>query len=268
MLTHMSIIHAVMIYEACMGLTQAERSVVSVPLSHVTGLTAGLALMMRVAGTLIVMPTFKAEAFLELAARERMTHTVMVPAMYSLCLMQPQMDRLDFGAWRIGGFGGAPMPEVTIRELAGKLPGLRLFNAYGSTETTGPVVLMPPDQMAARRAWGLRARSHCRWAGQAGDPAQGGSARVALDAAGGCASARRQASRQVIAWRGAAGRCLIWRCLIQRQVRAAPSHCGRSCRSRVLVRTPRWPHPSALASAFAVWCGKNRAVGACAPTCV
>jgi len=32
------------------------------------------------------------------------------------------------------------------------LPGLRLFNAYGSTETTGPVVLMPPDQMAARRA--------------------------------------------------------------------------------------------------------------------
>lgn len=151
MLTHMSIIHAVMIYEACMGLTEAERSVVSVPLSHVTGLTAGLALMARVAGTLIVMPTFKAEVFLELAARERMTHTVMVPAMYNLCLMQPQLDELDLSEWRIGGFGGAPMPEITIRQLAEKLPGLRLFNAYGSTETTGPVVLMPPDQMAVRR---------------------------------------------------------------------------------------------------------------------
>ncbi len=43
------------------------------------------------------------------------------------------------------------MPEVTIARLAARLPGLKLMNAYGSTETTGPVVLMPPAVGVARR---------------------------------------------------------------------------------------------------------------------
>jgi O-succinylbenzoic acid--CoA ligase len=150
MLTHLGIVHAAMIYEAAMGLGPEDRSVVSVPLSHVTGLTAGIALMLRVAGALIVMPAFKADAFLALAATERMTHTVMVPTMYNLCLLSPAFAEVDLSAWRIGGYGGAPMPAASIDRLAARLPGLSLFNAYGSTETTGPVVLMPPDESRAR----------------------------------------------------------------------------------------------------------------------
>ncbi len=152
MLTHLGIVHAAMIYEAAMGLGPGDRSIVSVPLSHVTGLTAGIALMLRVGGTLIVMPAFKADAFLALAAAERMTHTVMVPAMYNLCLLSPAFASADLSAWRIGGYGGAPMPTATIERLGAQLPGLRLFNAYGSTETTGPVVLMPSDESRARLA--------------------------------------------------------------------------------------------------------------------
>ena len=151
MLTHLSIVHASMIYEACMGLADRDRSVAAVPMSHVTGITAAIGAMLRAAGCLVVAPPFKAEAFLDLAARERMTHTVMVPAMYSLCLMSPRMAEVDLSSWRIGGYGGAPMPEIAIRDLASRLPGLRLFNAYGSTETTGPVVLMPPGESFARR---------------------------------------------------------------------------------------------------------------------
>ena len=136
MLTHFSIVHAALIYEACMGLSRNDRSVVTVPMSHVTGLTASIAAMLRVAGALVIAPPFKAETFLALAVRERMTHTVMVPAMYSLCLMSPNMREADLRSWRIGGYGGAPMPEVAIRKLAGDLPGLQLMNAYGSTETS------------------------------------------------------------------------------------------------------------------------------------
>ena len=75
----------------------------------------------------------------------------MVPAMYNLILMSPALAGADLSDWRIGGYGGAPMPEITIRRLAERLPGLKLMNAYGSTETTGPVVLMPPSETAARR---------------------------------------------------------------------------------------------------------------------
>ncbi len=152
LLTNLGLVHAAMIYQACMGLEAADRSVVTVPMSHVTGLTAAVAAMLRVAGTLIIVPAFKADEFIELAASERMTHTVMVPAMYNLCLLSPAFAAADLTAWRIGGYGGAPMPEITIARLAERLPGLELMNAYGSTETTGPVVLMPPAFGLARRS--------------------------------------------------------------------------------------------------------------------
>jgi len=95
------------------------------------------------------MPEFKAAEYLKLAARERVTYTVMVPAMYNLCLLQTDFDSYDLSAWRIGGYGGAPMPIATIEELAVKIPGLKLINAYGSTETTSPSTLMPGELTAA-----------------------------------------------------------------------------------------------------------------------
>lgn len=144
MLTHLGIVHSSMVYEHCLGLTEADRSIAAVPLSHVTGLIANITAMVRVAGCLIIMPAFKASDFLPLAARERMTFSVLVPAMYNLCLMQPDFAVHDLSAWRIGGYGGAPMPVPTIERLAERCPGLHLVNAYGATETTSPSTLLPP----------------------------------------------------------------------------------------------------------------------------
>jgi O-succinylbenzoic acid--CoA ligase len=63
--------------------------------------------------------------------------------MYNLALLQPDLGRHDLSAWRVGGYGGAPMPVATIGELAQRLPGLSLHNAYGATETTSPTTMMP-----------------------------------------------------------------------------------------------------------------------------
>jgi O-succinylbenzoic acid--CoA ligase len=93
-----------------------------------------------------VVPAFKAAPFIDLLAAERVSHTIMVPAMYNLCLLQPGFADADLSAWRIGGYGGAPMPVATIEALAARLPGLTLLNAYGATETTSPVTLMPAGQ--------------------------------------------------------------------------------------------------------------------------
>jgi len=41
------------------------------------------------------------------------------------------------------------MPIATIERLAAKIPGLKLINAYGSTETTSPSTMMPPELTAA-----------------------------------------------------------------------------------------------------------------------
>jgi long-chain acyl-CoA synthetase len=149
MLTHLNIVHSVLHYRTCMRLTAADRSLLAVPASHVTGLVAITLAMFAVGGCVITLREFKARAFLEVAARERMTHTLIVPAMYNLCLRDPDFDRFDLTAWRIGGFGGASMPEGTIRALSDKLPGLTLLNAYGATETTSPTTIMPMGLQAA-----------------------------------------------------------------------------------------------------------------------
>ena len=150
MLTHLGICHSAMHYEACMGLNARDRALAAVPLSHVTGVIALIAAMVRAAAALIVMPTFKAREFLALAAREGMTHSLMVPAMYNLCLLEPSFAAANHAAWRVGGYGGAPMAPATITRFAEKLPNLKLINAYGSTETTSPVTIMPPSETAAR----------------------------------------------------------------------------------------------------------------------
>ncbi|MBX9587680.1 MAG: AMP-binding protein [Hyphomonadaceae bacterium] len=80
-----------------------------------------------------------------------MTHSLMVPAMYNLILLNPRFEAGDFSAWHVGGFGGASVAPATIARFAERLPGLSLMNAYGSTETTSPVTIMPPSETIARQ---------------------------------------------------------------------------------------------------------------------
>jgi long-chain acyl-CoA synthetase len=149
MLTHLNIAHSVIHYRLAMDLTAQDRSLLAVPASHVTGLVAILLAMIHVGGTIVAMPEFRARTFLELAAAERITHTVLVPAMYHLCLREPDFAAFDLSAWRIGAYGGAPMPAATLARLAELLPDLDLMNAYGATETTSPTTLMPRGHTAA-----------------------------------------------------------------------------------------------------------------------
>ena len=136
-----------MAFVSCLKLTEADRSIAAVPLGHVTGVVANIMTMVRCGGALIVMTEFKAAEYLKMAARERVTYTVMVPAMYNLCLLQPDFDSYDLSSWRIGGFGGAPMPVATI-ERPGAILGLKLMNCYGATETTSPSTMMPGELTA------------------------------------------------------------------------------------------------------------------------
>ena len=150
MLTHASIIHSVLNFRHGYGLRDGDVTMLAVPASHVTGLVALILATIHVAGTTVILPAFKAPEFLAVAARERMTYTLMVPAMYNLCLLQPDFERHDLSSWRIAGFGGAPMPEATIKRLAQALPKLNLCNAYGSTETTSPATMFRPGSPAGK----------------------------------------------------------------------------------------------------------------------
>jgi acyl-CoA synthetase (AMP-forming)/AMP-acid ligase II len=146
-LTHLGIIHSALSFARCHGLSEADRALVAVPLSHVTGLV-GVALSTMIVGGCVALmrQAFKTSDFLALASRERITYSILVPTIYTLCAMSPELENHDLTAWRIGCFGGAPMPVATIEMLAERLPHLQLLNAYGATETTSPSTIMPRAQ--------------------------------------------------------------------------------------------------------------------------
>jgi acyl-CoA synthetase (AMP-forming)/AMP-acid ligase II len=150
MLTQMSMVMSALHYEYCLGMTDNDRALMAVPATHVTGLVAILLTMVRAGGATIFQTVFKAADFLALAAKERMTYTLMVPAMYNLCLLQASFDDFDLSDWRVGGYGGSPMPIATVHKLKEKLPNLQLSNIYGSTETTSPSTITPLGQVEAK----------------------------------------------------------------------------------------------------------------------
>ncbi|SEP05101.1 Acyl-CoA synthetase (AMP-forming)/AMP-acid ligase II [Salinihabitans flavidus] len=153
MLTHLNIVHAGMDYAVTMQLHPGDRALAAVPLNHVTGIAALISGPVRAGACMILMESFRAKAFLDLAEAERMTYTLMVPAMYNLCLLQPDFADRDLSCWRLGGFGGAPMPEPTIRRLNETIPGLGLTNCYGATETVVAQLITPPDFTLEKREY-------------------------------------------------------------------------------------------------------------------
>jgi len=142
-LTHLGIVTGCMGSQAHLGLRDGEAMILAVPASHVTGILLVLMLSVHVAGKVVMQRSFKARRFLETAQTEGMTFAIMVPAMYKLCLMEPNYAGYDLSLWRVGAYGGAPMPETSVEELRRQTPNLTLVNIYGSTETTSPAVMMP-----------------------------------------------------------------------------------------------------------------------------
>ena len=143
MITNFNIIHSCMHFQKHFSLTEKDNSILVVPASHITGLIAHIMTMFFTGGTLILMKSFDVKVFLNLAEKEALSYLIMVPAMYNLCLHREDLTKYKLSNWRIGCFGGAPMPLGTIKKLAIVLPNLKLVNAYGSTETCSPSSLMP-----------------------------------------------------------------------------------------------------------------------------
>ena len=87
MLTHLNVVHSALHWEDGHRMTRNERTVLCVPWSHVSGLCGVVMPFLRIGGTLVLMAEFKRRDFLVLVQNERITHALLVPAMYGLCLL-------------------------------------------------------------------------------------------------------------------------------------------------------------------------------------
>ena len=148
-LTHVGVIHNLLAQIHHVRLKPGMVTLQAIPVSHVAGLVVQLLPSLALGGRIAMLRDFRAEACLALAAAERIDWAILVPAMYNLCLRVPEFDRFDLANWRIGLFGGAPMPEAVGEALAVRMPHMVLHNVYGATETSAPAVIMPAGEYAS-----------------------------------------------------------------------------------------------------------------------
>ena len=144
MLTHLGMVHTCIHWRERLSLREdREVALLPIPITHVSGLGGMWAPILFMRGTLVLIQAFKARNFLEIAQAEGCTYVLMVPAMYNLCLLEPDVAAFNLKSWRLALYGGAPMPGPTIKRLAEVTPHLQLVNAYGATETTSPTTITP-----------------------------------------------------------------------------------------------------------------------------
>ncbi len=107
------------------------------PLFHTAPLL-GVALTIRVGGTAIIMERFDPEQFLALVERYRVTHTQLVPTMFSRMLKLPDevRRRYDVSSLEIAIHAAAPCP-VPVKEQMIEWWGPIIFEYYAATEGYG-----------------------------------------------------------------------------------------------------------------------------------
>ena len=119
------------------GQSQANppRTLVNVPLFHVTGEVPVLLNSFVIGRTMVLMPKWDAGEALRLIEAEKITYFVGVPTM-SLELMQhPDRDKYDLATLTDIAAGGAPRPVAHVRRLEESFAGAQPALGYGLTET-------------------------------------------------------------------------------------------------------------------------------------
>jgi acyl-CoA synthetase (AMP-forming)/AMP-acid ligase II len=120
-----------------------EKTLLSVTIAHVAGITAILSSIWG-GRTLVVLPQFEPEAWLQAVEREGVTHAFVVPTMLKRLMDCPNFDRYDISSLKLITYGAAPMPfEVVCRAI--EVFSCDLMNAYGQTESTSSLTYLGPE---------------------------------------------------------------------------------------------------------------------------
>jgi malonyl-CoA/methylmalonyl-CoA synthetase len=110
----------------------ADRLLLTLPLTHVHGLVAGLLGSLAAGAGVVLLGRFEAGEVLEAVGRERATLFFGVPTMYHRLAAHPEVARL--GRLRLCVSGSAPLAPVLWHRMA-EAAGVQILERYGMTET-------------------------------------------------------------------------------------------------------------------------------------
>jgi acyl-CoA synthetase (AMP-forming)/AMP-acid ligase II len=124
------------------------RSLVVVPLFHVTGCHSQAMPTLRAGGTVVIDAAFDGGRMIETLERERITACTAVPAIYYYILNHPAFAPAKVAGVRWAAYGGAPIAPALVHQIGERFAAARLANGFGLTESTSIATVLPHEWAA------------------------------------------------------------------------------------------------------------------------
>jgi fatty-acyl-CoA synthase len=129
-------------------MTADDVEIHSLPLYHCAQLYCFLMPGLYLGATNVVLARPEPAAILAAIERERATKLFCPPTVWIGLLRHPDFEQRDLSSLHKGYYGASAMPVEILREIAQRLPDVRLFNFYGQTEMSPmATILRPADQL-------------------------------------------------------------------------------------------------------------------------
>ena len=144
MLTHRMLIANVLQTAVLQDVTEDETLIAVLPFFHIYGMTVIMNLGLRRGATIVTMPRFELEPFLDLLERHRVTRGFLVPPIVLALAKHPAVEGRDLSALKVIMSGAAPL-DGGLAEACGARIDCQVMQGYGLTETS-PVTHITSDR--------------------------------------------------------------------------------------------------------------------------
>jgi acyl-CoA synthetase (AMP-forming)/AMP-acid ligase II len=128
------------------GFKEGDVTLAVLPFFHIYGMVVIMKLGLCQGGTIVTMPRFDFEEFLNTLQKYRVTIAPLVPPIVLGMVKHPAVAKFDLSSIRLIFSGAAPLGEDIARELSRKL-GCPVVQGYGMTEAS-PVTHLSPTKNA------------------------------------------------------------------------------------------------------------------------
>ena len=162
-LSHHNILNNGFFVGEAIGLSEADRLCIPVPLYHCFGMVMGnLGCLTHGATMIYPSDAFEPLAALETLAEERCTAMYGVPTMFIAVLDHPRFGEFDLTTLRTGIMAGSPCPTEVMKRVVDKMHMGEVTIAYGMTETSPVSFQSGRDDPLERRVSTVgRVQPHC-----------------------------------------------------------------------------------------------------------
>lgn len=148
-ITHKNILSAVYAYQETLKLSEHDKTILAVPIYHITGLSAILALFIHIGGTVYLQKKFNAKDIISTIAKEKITFLHGSPTVFILLIQKIKENKSinleRFNSLKMIACGAGHLNEGTIKELSYLFAKTSIHSIYGLTETSSPATVFRED---------------------------------------------------------------------------------------------------------------------------